>query len=567
MTEPTAQGKRLVQRHSALKAKRAPWLSMWRKWADYIAPNRASFLTGAPAADQVGNGPTRSGLAHESTAALANVTLARGQLAYATPLDQTWFNFRAPRSQGVDDDRLNEWYSKCAEAVAEALAESNFYTEIQEVFLDRGGFGTGALYCDFTDDSGLYFQAIPIGTYCIEENKLGLVDTIFVERVMTLRQIDQAFGRESLPKEWAEALEKQERLDEALSVVHAVMPRPDRERDPDNKESGKHMPFASIWFTDKGEVLREGGFNEMPYFVTRFLTWGADVWGYCPTFDVYPDIVQLNYLEEVLDLQSERLTVPPVLMKAGMEGEIDLRAGGVSYVGDLAQDAPREWALSARVDVGEARAEQKRERINQAFMVDLFRMFSLIDRQMTATEVGARQDEKLMQNTSSFTRLASEMLDGLLARVWAIELRQNTGRIPPPPEGAFPVSDSGLLEIETPRPEYTSRIGLAIKRQLNQGWRQTADDILGLAQVFPEVLKLFNPLKIAADISANNGNPADWRKTAAEAEEAIAAEAEAAAEAQKLAQMEQMAGAMGKAGSVKSDSLIGQALTQAMPQS
>jgi hypothetical protein len=73
------------------------------------------------------------------------------------------------------------------------------------------------------------------------------------------------------------------------------------------------------------------------------------------------------------------------------------------------------------------------ERINRAFYVDLFLMMAMSDRrQITATEIAERHEEKLIALGPVVERLGNEYLDPNIERTFELMLYHD--QLPPPPE-------------------------------------------------------------------------------------------------------------------------------------
>jgi hypothetical protein len=251
-----------------------------------------------------------------------------------------------------------------------------------------------------------------------------------------------------------------------------------------------------------------------------------------------------------------------MLLPADHEGEVDQRASGITYFDPNRPDSvPREWMTQGDYSVGLDREKHKQEAIERAFHVDLFRMFSMLDKQMTAREVSERSSEKLNQFTPAFARKTTEVFNPMLRRVFSLLLK--AGQFPAPPQSAI-VQDPNTGEAYIPEPDvtYTSRIALAIKQLQNVSFMRSMEMLTPLVQVKPEILDNIDTDQVARDAMRNDGMPADWLVDEKQRDEMREARAEAIAEQQQQQQMMMMAEAAGKAGNVKGDSVLGQALTQ-----
>jgi hypothetical protein len=377
---------------------------------------------------------------------------------------------------------------------------------------------------------------------------------------MTARQAALKFGVENLTDSMQKELEKPN-SNRKFSCVHLIAPRGPGEIE-QGKRDGANKPYASV-YVDKASkhVFLSSGFDEQPFFVTRYLKWkNSECYGYSPSWTALPECKQLNFLEKQLDSLAEIHAFPRILIPAGFDGDIDLRAGGVTYFDPNNPNAtPREWGTNGRYDIGVERAEQKRKAINEAFHVDLFQMFAQLQKQMTAREVAERASEKLIQFSPTFARLTTELFNPLLRRVFAILAR--AGKFPPPPQQLTMVG-----YIPEPDVAYNSRIALAIKSLENAAFIRTSEMLLPYVQIKPEMLDNFDFDEICRDMARNDGLPARWLMEEEMVAQQRAARAQAQQQAMQAQQMEQAASALGKAGSVKQDSALAGMLPGMMGQ-
>ena len=133
----------ILNSYQSLKAARAPWESWWEALRHYVLPDRQHTETGYDTAEA----PATHHLS-DTTAVEACQKLASGHLSYMTPSNEMWFKWSCPLTDAGDE--AESWYNRCSEIANRELAQSNFYTELHECFLDRVGLGTGCLYCGTT---------------------------------------------------------------------------------------------------------------------------------------------------------------------------------------------------------------------------------------------------------------------------------------------------------------------------------------------------------------------------------------------------------------------------------
>ena len=496
--DPVAED--IISRNDSLKSKRSAWDTLWQSLADYVMPRKSQITTKKTEAVE---GYTDE--LYDTTVIRANMTLAAGQLNYLTPSNDNWFSFDAPEElKKRGGDIAEKWFGECTEIARRELARSNFYLEIHEMYLDRGGFGTSHLHCEEGKKSLLNFTNAEVGTYSVDENDEGIVDTVFREFTLTARQAVQKFGLENVGKKIRKCYEDEQskRMDQEFTFIHAVYPRAEDDRIPGRRD-GANKPVASIYVcVEDRYVVRNSGYDEMPSQVSRYLKWGKSCYGYCPAIDALPTVKQVNFIEKMMDALAETAAFPRVLIPESLDGEVDMRAAGITVFDPNAPAAamPKEWATAGRYDIGKERVETKQRAIEQAFHVDLFRMFAELQKQMTAYEAMQRVAEKLVQFSPTFARMQTEVFNGLLQRVFNILWR--AGRFPEAPPEVFVPTENGVA-LAAPEVLYTSRVALAIKALENRAFIEFMQIIGPVVQLRPDVMDNFD-LDIAARLLAKN---------------------------------------------------------------
>ena len=270
----------------------------------------------------------------DTTAIQAAQTMAAGQRNWLTPSSEPWAQFEPPESTRTGGDDAAIWLGKASDITMQELARSNFYSVMNIGYLHVGIFGTDCIFCEEGKKEALNFRNTKIGTYTIDENDEGIVDTVRREFKLTGRQTVQMFGEDNLPDKMKTQVKGGKGMDRSFDFVHCVFPREDSQRLP-NREDGSNKPIASVYISkDFRECVRISGYDEMPYLVSRFAKWGTDSpWGYSPAYLALPDVRQVNYVTEYLDSLAELHAVPRVIVPSNLEGDVDLRAGGITTAG------------------------------------------------------------------------------------------------------------------------------------------------------------------------------------------------------------------------------------------
>ena len=552
-------GQFVWQRHQDLTEKRRPWDAWWNELAMYVMPRYQRIGASSDVAL-----PLDNTILFDDTGIQCNIILSNGQLDWMTPHGSRWFSFDAPaRLRGIDV--VEQWFKYCSEIVALELARSNFYSQIHQVYLDRGAFGTAVLHCESGRSNFLNFKKFAVGTYSLAENDEGAVDTISREFMLTARQAMQWFGRESLSNEIVKSFDERsgKRREKEFCFIHQCFPRAMDEIEL-GKMDAQNKPFASIYLEKKEKkVVRVSGYEEQPFFATRYLPWECTpnaVYGWCPAAYALADMRQLNFLQKQLDALAEVKAFPRMLFPDTHKDEIDLRASGITYYDSANPNGvPRTWATEGEYNVGLDRVAQKQKSVREAFHVDIFRMFGegQLDKTMTAREVAERSSEKLGQVSPTFATMTSEFLSPVLQRVFKMHLRG--GMFPPPPKEIMIQDPTGIYMPE-PEVTYSSRIALAIKALENVSFSHVSEMWKETIPVKPEIMDNFNWDRAFRDTARNSGLPARWLMDERQMAEIRQSRAQQQAEMERMQKMEMMSKAAGEIGSVKQDSVAGGAI-------
>lgn len=334
-----------------------------------------------------------SPVAHKSL-----LNLASAHLLFITPMDQKWFSLR-PQEERDDYTDEDDWYSRATEAVYRALADSNFYAAAHEVYLDRCLTGTGCMFADVSRDGSLVFKHVPTGTYAIAEGAHGEVNTLVRTLKFTAQQAVEMFKLRNLPVKIQEAYKDAERrYTEMFEFVHLVLPNSRAQFGSDMVSPGRRK-WLDVYIAREAEkIVFHGGFYEFPFLVTRFLKGGVSSYGEAPGKAVLPEIKATLLMDRVMDVAGSRAAIPSVIVSAKMAKEVDLRAGGKTVVPDelIGSQFPREWANVGDVRFMLERQDKKEKLIREAFFNDILQVVSSVDREMTATEVNARESERII---------------------------------------------------------------------------------------------------------------------------------------------------------------------------
>jgi hypothetical protein len=535
---------RLLARYDRLKAQRtAFWDVLWQAIANYMLPRKSEITTDkSPGVEAYTLG------LFDTTAMEANQVLAAGIATNTMPSTERWFAYEAPTSvknQWGDLGAAAAWYQDSSDVIARLLASSNFYQQTHEVLLERSPFGTGNLYSEPGRENAFNFKAIPIGSFVFTEDDQGKPTTCIRAWKWTVAQAAAKWGEDKLPpklrSQYSSGQAKD--LDCEYEFIHGVFPREHAERQP-GAENPANKPFASLWVCrEESHLIDEGGYDENPYAISRFLCWPGEVWGWGPGIVALPTTRQVNHIERQMDALAEVKAFPRTLIPSNLKGAVDLRPAGVTtWDVNVPQGKPETWADQGEYDVGEVRTQRKQQAIRKAFFNDLFAMLQGIEPgKATWGEIQLRVQEKLELFNPTFNSWTNECLSPTLIRCFWMAFRQ--GLLPDPPPEVMIVTGSEV-SVAGPAVSYTSNMALALKRLQNRSTIDTMQTLAPLAELRPDILDVFNLDTVAIRIARNNGMaPGDIREP-----EEVAAIREQRAQQQAAAENIAAAQGVAKAG-------------------
>lgn len=467
------KAEKLKKLYDERDSRRSNWTPLWDDVRNYVDPRKGRTRGKTTEPDKLALHRL-----FDITPGLANQEMAAGCMEWLTPANQRWFQLDPPR-QAKGEDAAEDWCARASDSVREALSGSNYYTEIHEDFLECGAFGTSCLIEDSTDTELINFQVWPISEYVIAENASKYVNAVQRKYNLTASQAVELFG-DKVP-DIVKADIRAGRPDNRHEFLHSVIFRPESER------KGKGflgMPYGSVYqHFATSTIVKEGGFAEMAPMVWRWQRWGDDPYGISPGIMALPEARQLNILEEDLDTLANVAANPRILVPAGHRGPIDLRAKGVTQYMDQ-NNKPTEWLTGGDYKIGVDRSERRRQTIERVFMLDLFRAFAQLDKQMTAREIAAREAEKLTLFSPMFGRWTTERGGPVVIRTFNILYR--AGQIPPPPPSMLAQTPNGPRAL-MPKVKFTSKIALALEALRVQGFVNTVSLAADLAEFAPEL--------------------------------------------------------------------------------
>jgi hypothetical protein len=461
----------LLNRLAALHTERSGWFSHWREISDFLLPRRGRWLSG-----ERNRGGKKNNNIIDPTGGLALRTLKSGMMAGITSPARPWFKLTTPDPDMAEFKPVKVWLERVEMLMRAVYHASNIYQSLQQVYEEVGGFGTAPMMIFSNFENVIHTKCLTVGEYYCAENHLGQIDTIYREFGMTVEQLVQEFGLEEISAT-ARRLWDQGQYDPWVDVVHVIQPNR-RMRDGSMLTDKRFMSVYIEKGADdaKGRLLAKRGFEEYPAPVPRWDLLAGDVYGRSPGMDALGQIKQRRKAEAI-----EKLVRPPMVAPTALRGQpSSILPGSVTYVDAVSESARFRPAYEVNPQIEHLLLDIRdgQEIINRTFYADLFLMLHESDRrQITATEVAERHEEKLLMLGPVLDRLHRDLLQPTIDRTFGVMVR--AGIVPPAPQE---------LEGIDLKVEFVSMLAQAQKMVDTASIERMAGFAGNLAAVNPEVL-------------------------------------------------------------------------------
>jgi hypothetical protein len=497
--------KYLVGRYDHIKTQRDNWNSHYQELADYMLPRKADVVKSRSKGDK------RMELIFDGTALQAVDLLSSSLHGLLTSGAAPWFQLDMKEEDIGRDDDVREWLQDTSMRMLRAFDQSNFGTEVHEMYVDLVVFGTGCMFTEM-EEGALRFSTRHISEFYVQENQFGVVDTVFRSYKSPARQVVQRFGEANVTQYIMKKF--QDKPDDEIEILHVVMPREERDQ---TKIDNKNMPFASIYIDMESKtMLSESGFQEFPYIVPRFLKATGEIMGRSPAMVALPDVKMLNLMSKTIIQAAQKQIDPPLLVPDdGFLLPIRTQPGGLNFFRSGTRDTITPLNTGANIPIGLNMEEQRRAAIRSAFFVD--QLLTGGGPNMTATEILQRREEQLRVIGPALDRLKNEMLRPLIDRVFALMLRADM--LQQAPE---------ILQGRDVDIEYVSPLARAQKSSSLNSTMKALEILMPLAQALP-VGDHIDPDGLVKHVTESLGVPKTTLRSTAEIQETRRARAEAEA--------------------------------------
>jgi len=484
----------IIQRFNTLKGIRGNWETHWQELADFILPRKNDII------QFKSPGEKRNIQVLDNTAMISNEQLAAALHSFLSNPNTQFFEFTTGDQDLDERDDVRLWLQDSARRVLNVLNNTNYQTEIHELYLDICCFGTGIMNIMEDPNDVVRFKTESLSKIVVDENNFGEVDELYHQFRWNAKKIVQEFGEEVPPKV-TDSLEKEP--DRKFEIIHAIYPKEIR------KASKTPMQFHSQFIlVEDSSDLSVKGFREFPYVVPRWTKISGEIYGRSPGMNALPEQKTLNKMTETTLKGAQKVVDPPLQVPDdGFITNIRTRPGSLNFFRSGSTDRITPVFNDTRIDFGFQAMEAKRIRVKEAYFADQLKLG--VGPQMTATEVEQRAQESLRLLGPNMGRQQVETLTPMMARVFGIMDRKEM----------FKPKPDALREVRNLEVRYSSVMARAQKISEGRSITRTFEQIASFGQIDPSAFDNFDVDKITKGVAKLNSFPQEMLRNQKEIEE------------------------------------------------
>jgi len=367
---------------------RAPWMKRWDEARRYTVPTtdaEVATLFDGTASDAVDN-------------------LAASIYTLLTPPESLWINLVRESDMSPDPEIATQM-------LRAHLNDSNFYTTIHQCYMDLCIYGTTCLFMaenPVCATSAFTFTAIPITDIAI------LPNAVFHTTTMTLTDVLTTYPT------WTPTDTIRKKIksdpDTPVRLVQSLV-------------GSDFVAWLDVDGDIENNIVATGTFETNPYLIFRWNVCSGEQYGRSPVLRALPDIKTANKVVELV-LKNATIAVSGI-WQADDDGVINLQninlTPGSIIPKAVGSSGLTPLASGADFDVSQLILSDLRDRIRHTLLAD--RLGLLSDKEMTATEVLARNADMMRVLGATYGRLLHEFIRPLCER--GLQILSRRGLIEP----------------------------------------------------------------------------------------------------------------------------------------
>lgn len=532
-------------RYQRLRNEQSIFRLHWHDLARFMSPRRGRYLLTDTDVVQF-NGAKKNQHIINGTAFQAVRTFGAGMQGGLTSPSRPWMKLEAAGDQGLNGyTPVKQWLDIATRRLLAVFAASNFYASNHSTYEELGIFGPASMIIDEDFDYVINCRPLTIGEFCFSLDARYSPTTMYRSLNLTALQIAELFGQDGhIPLSVQSALMCRN-YEQRFECLHAIWPS--KMVDP-TKADYRSMPYSSVYLLKGGGedgILKEGGYNSLPFTGPRWGAYGADPYGDSAGMQALGDVRQLQKMEEKKLIGLDKIVDPPMVGPSSLKGNgATTVPGGLTFVDQAAGVQGFRPAYEVSIDVEKIAAEIKNveDRIGGFFFNPLFLSILSQEKEMTATEIAKRYEEKVQMLGPVIESVQRDSLGVSIDRTFDIMVRHKLFP-PPPPE----------LQGQALKVNYTSSLAQAQKLVSANPIQQFTEFLGAVAPMAPQATVRVNFDKMVQHYADATGLPPDILNSDAVVAKTLAQQAQNAS----AANMSQAAPGLAQAAKSASQAQLG----------
>jgi hypothetical protein len=367
--------KNLMQLYKRALDEREIWLPRWKDAMRYTIPTD----------------DTESATLFDATAADAVDNLAASMYSLLTPPESLWINLVRESDLSPDADLATSM-------LRAHLNDSNFYTTVHQCYIDLVVLGTACLFMaenPIGADSAFSFTAIPMKDIAI------LPGMVFHTTSLPACDLIEKYPDFVFPVNMRDTIKNNPQT--PIRLVQALI--------------GKDFTaWVDVGGDIENNIVARGTFETNPYIIFRWSLVSGELYGRGPVLRALPDIKTANKVVELV-LKNATIAVSGI-WQADDDGVINLSninlTPGAIIPKAVGSSGLTPLQSGSDFDVSQIVLRDLRDRIRHSLLAD--RLGLLSDKEMTATEILARNSDMVRILGATYGRLLHEFIRPLCER-------------------------------------------------------------------------------------------------------------------------------------------------------
>ncbi len=404
----------LVEQGEKLFSQRSGLMSFWQEVADHFYPERADFTTMRPL------GTDFAGHLTTSYPVLARRDLGNAFSSMLRPTNKVWFHVGVRKNNIAEEDR--QWLEWAEGTMRRAMFDTAtmFSRATKRGDHDYAAFGQCVLTLETNKlRDTLLYRSWHLRDVVWKESEAGQIDSVWRRWKPTVRQLVQHFGKDKLHQS-VQTRDEKDPFSE-VNCRHIVVPS-----DAYQSDKRRNTQFVSIYVDlDNEHVIEEEGSPDLIYIIPRWECYESQYAHSPAVVAALPDARLIQEVTFTLLTAGQKFVDPPLIaVKNAIREDVDISAGGITYVDDSYDERLGEVLRPLTQDrhgmpLGMEMAQDIRVMIAEAFFLNKLNMPQR-GPAMTAYEVSQRVQEYIRNALPLFAPMEEDYNGQLCDRTFQV---------------------------------------------------------------------------------------------------------------------------------------------------